>query len=95
MDLKKYFLFFAVIYTFTSFFYGCEIKEPVAPSWDIGLNLPFTNKSYNIFDIIKLINTNKNLSVFNKSSIYILLSHNNKFIHNKSIKLWKKFFLCG
>ena len=25
----------------------------------------------------------------------ILLSHNNKFIHNKSIKLWKKIFLCG
>ena len=53
MIFKKYVLFFAVIYSIASFFYGCEINEPAAPTWDIDLNLPFTNKSYNIFDIIK------------------------------------------
>lgn len=53
MIFKKYILFFAVIYIVASFFYGCEINEPAAPTWDIDLNLPFTNKSYNIFDIIK------------------------------------------
>lgn len=53
MIIKKFVLFFAAIYAISSLFYGCEIKEPAAPSWDVDLNLPFTNKSYNIFDIIK------------------------------------------
>ncbi|MEP7146626.1 MAG: hypothetical protein ABI792_06420 [bacterium] len=34
-------------------FYSCEIKQPAAPTWDVDLQLPFSNKSFNIFDILK------------------------------------------
>ena len=32
---------------------GCNVKEPTAPNWDVSLNLPITNKSYTLFDIVE------------------------------------------
>lgn len=32
---------------------GCQINEPNLPSWDVGLNLPVSDRSYDIFDIIE------------------------------------------
>ncbi len=37
----------------THFQYGCDIKEPTAPEWDITGNLPIINRYYYIFDILK------------------------------------------
>ena len=37
----------------TGLFNSCSIDEPSAPTWDVGLNIPITSKSYNIFDILK------------------------------------------
>ena len=34
-------------------FYQCNINEPVAPRWDITLNVPIVNKSYTLYDIIE------------------------------------------
>ena len=43
-----------LIYVFLSFMLsGCEIKEPTAPDWNLDINLPFSQKSFNIFDILK------------------------------------------
>ncbi len=38
---------------FTYFFSGCEIKEPTMPNWDTDISLPFSQKSFDIFDILK------------------------------------------
>ncbi len=53
MISKKFFIVILFIFLSSVFLIGCSIEEPSAPSWDVGLNLPFTNKSYNIFDIIE------------------------------------------
>ena len=43
-----------LIYVFLSFMSsGCEIKEPTSPDWNLDINLPFSQKSFNIFDILK------------------------------------------
>lgn len=33
--------------------FGCDIKEPTAPEWDITGNLPIINRYYYIYDILK------------------------------------------
>lgn len=33
--------------------YGCDIKEPTSPEWDITGNLPIMNRYYYIYDILK------------------------------------------
>lgn len=52
MNSKSYCLILLSI-IISVYFYSCEIKEPTAPEWNVNLNLPFTSKSYDIFDIIK------------------------------------------
>ena len=34
-------------------FHSCQINEPGLPSWDVGINLPISDKQFNIFDIIE------------------------------------------
>ncbi|MBK8551087.1 MAG: hypothetical protein IPL53_08550 [Ignavibacteria bacterium] len=53
MIRNKFLQIVTLVYLTSSLLTGCSIDEPSAPSWDVGLNLPFTNKTYNIFDIIK------------------------------------------
>ncbi len=52
MSPSKYLLIFLGLYLSAIAFNSCEIKEPSAPSWDVDLNLPFTNRSYTILDIL-------------------------------------------
>jgi hypothetical protein len=32
---------------------SCSLKEPTAPNWNVPLNIPITNKSYTLFDIVE------------------------------------------
>ncbi|MBK7866047.1 MAG: hypothetical protein IPJ75_03105 [Ignavibacteriales bacterium] len=34
-------------------FAGCEVKEPIAPVWDVELNLPFVNRTYTMKEIVE------------------------------------------
>lgn len=34
-------------------FAGCEVKEPIAPVWDVELNLPFVNRAYTMKEIVE------------------------------------------
>lgn len=52
MNYRKLFVGCVVLLT-AVFLFSCEFEEPAAPSWDVNANIPFTNKSYSVFDIIK------------------------------------------
>lgn len=49
---------------------GCQINEPNLPSWDVGLNLPVSDKSYDIFDIIER-SENIGIDSLNGNNIFI------------------------
>ena len=53
MTRKKIFIVLFISYISSALFYSCEIRPPAAPTWDVDLQLPFSNKSYDIFDILK------------------------------------------
>ncbi|MBN8545641.1 MAG: hypothetical protein J0L60_05830 [Ignavibacteria bacterium] len=48
---------------------GCEIKEPIAPVWDVELNLPFVNRSYTLKEIVE--RDTANLKVRSDTAIII------------------------
>jgi len=66
-------------------FSGCEIKEPSAPQWDIDLNLPFSNKSYNIFDILRR-SGNVGFDSSNNKLAYLFGESNYKRVFGDEIK---------
>ena len=77
MNFNKLFLAFTAIVLLPVLFYSCEIKEPSAPSWDINANLPFMNRSYNIFDILKR-NSNLGFDSLNNDLVYLYGESNYK-----------------
>lgn len=48
---KKFSLFLILLITIV--YFACDIKEPVAPSWEVGVNIPIMNKEYTLFDVIE------------------------------------------
>ncbi len=54
--MKKFFI--TMILFGAMFFNGCfnDVKEPVLPNWDVDLNIPVTNKSYQLAEIIDTSN---------------------------------------
>lgn len=42
-------IYFTVLYSLS----GCEINGPSIPNWEADINVPFSQKNYNIFDILK------------------------------------------
>lgn len=50
---KSKIIFNTILILLTALIFGCDLEEPAAPSWDVTANIPFTNKNYNVFDIIK------------------------------------------
>lgn len=49
---KKIFSLFLILLT-TIVYFACDIKDPVAPSWEVGVNVPILNKEYTLFDVIE------------------------------------------
>ena len=64
---------------------SCEIQEPSLPTWDVDLNIPFTSKSYNIFDIIKR-NSNVGFDSLNNGLVFIYGETNYKRSFGEDIK---------
>lgn len=48
---------------------GCEIKEPIAPVWDVELNLPFVNRTYTLKEIVE--RDTSNLKVRSDTAIIV------------------------
>ncbi|MGB4850910.1 MAG: hypothetical protein WBQ38_01225, partial [Ignavibacteria bacterium] len=52
--MKRHFVSGVFIYVFVTFVLsGCEINQPTIPDWNLDINLSFSQKSFNIFDILK------------------------------------------
>ncbi|GAB6283241.1 MAG: hypothetical protein STSR0008_20010 [Ignavibacterium sp.] len=49
---KKFFTLFLIL-LITIVYFACDIKDPVAPSWEVGVNIPIINKEYTLFDVIE------------------------------------------
>lgn len=85
MNFNRFKLYLAVIVLLPVLFLSCEIEEPSAPSWDIDANLPFTNKRYNIFDIIKR-NSNVGFDSLNNDLVFIYGESNYKRTFGEDIR---------
>ncbi|MEO8210064.1 MAG: hypothetical protein ABI840_05855, partial [bacterium] len=85
MNPIKYLLFFTILY-FSVIFYSCEIEEPAAPSWDVDLNVPITNKTYNILDILNR-SSNIGFDSSNNDLVFLFGESNYKRKFDEDIKL--------
>ena len=70
MFSKNKFLLFSFFIAVALLFNACNINEYNAPSWDVNLNIPFSNKTYNIFDIIKRSN-NVGVDSLNSNMVFL------------------------
>lgn len=51
---KRFVLIIKIFYVLVIFFsFNCNIKKPVAPQWDVQLNLPLVNRPYSIDSLIQ------------------------------------------
>lgn len=49
---NKFLIFICGLLFLSVFISSCEIKSPVAPSWDVELNVPLINNEYTLLDVI-------------------------------------------
>ncbi|MDQ3020470.1 MAG: hypothetical protein M3R36_07865 [Bacteroidota bacterium] len=84
MNPIKYLFFFTIFY-FSINFSGCEIEEPAAPSWDVDLNVPIANKTYNILDILDR-SSNIGFDSLNNDLVFLYGESNYKRKFGKDIK---------
>lgn len=67
--LRKFLAAFVALSSFC-FVSGCQINDPDLPSWDVTLNLPISDESYDIFDIIERSN-NIGIDSTNGNTVFI------------------------
>ncbi|MBK8983873.1 MAG: hypothetical protein IPM38_16535 [Ignavibacteria bacterium] len=64
---------------------SCELKSPSLPNYDIDLRIPFSVKSYNVFDIINR-SSNIGIDSLNNNIIFIYGESNYKRVFGEDIK---------
>lgn len=82
---QKIIYLFVTLILISTFFYSCEVNSPSLPVWDVDLNLPFANKSYNIFDLVKH-NNNIGADSLNNGLIFLYGESNYRRSFGEDIK---------
>ncbi|MEO8666856.1 MAG: hypothetical protein ABI462_15300 [Ignavibacteria bacterium] len=83
--IRKFFSIYIFILIPAVYFLSCEINSPSLPTWETSLSVPFANKSYNIFDIIKR-NDNLGADSLNNDQVFIYGESNYRRVFGEDIE---------